>query len=505
MISTGSTQPLSNGKKKRIHGMSRTGDSDNCSRKQKTMMMLNMMGPLTAIVVAVIWFHYQSNSSDDGTGISTYRARSYNNNTESMHTDIPEWRINSHPKSSLHIGKDRCTIERMNESDMTLEKFVQDYWRQKPIILVRGPHVNSAVQNYTAKQNMIQQFATKSIPIAGIEAYAFREEQTKVFSEYLDQLSSPTASQDGSTITKAKHVNFNFGIDKYGIGNHYVVPDVINNTIQGDKNSVIENTWHFQVAIAGYGVGLPFHWHGDVFAEVLHGERRWFLYPPHVSPQFNPRTTSQHWFTEIYLPLHSENISQEIHLSECTMQPNEALYVPADWFHATLSLGEAVAITTSFAKQYKAERYSLYDSGSADHAYMIDAMEQRNFTVAIYHAQQLVRTYRSDSFVPYSWLGVIYTLQTQSLKSESDIITALNLGKDATEQCIELNPYYAPCYVWYSRQLTALSYIVAALDPHVAEEYKKHASIAKQKASKLSFDNDDELLDPRWQPKKKKM
>ena len=45
----------------------------------------------------------------------------------------------------------------------------------------------------------------------------------------------------------------------------------------------------FQLAIAGSGTGLAFHWHADVFAETLHGERRWFLFPPHVSPEFNPR------------------------------------------------------------------------------------------------------------------------------------------------------------------------------------------------------------------------
>ena len=466
--------------------------------QQKSMMMINMMGPLVAIVIAIILFHYYNNSSEEI--ISTFRA-SDNPVTDSMSS--PVWRINPHPKSSLHIGKDRCTIERMNESDMTYTKFVNEYWRQKPIILVRVPHVNTGVQNYTTRQNMIQQFATQSIPIAGIEAYAFREEQTKKFSEYLDQISNPVASQKGAT-SKAKNVDFNFGIDKYGIGDRYVVPDVINYTIQGDISSVIEHSWHFQVAIAGYGVGLPFHWHGDVFAEVLHGERRWFLYPPHISPQFNPRTTSQQWFNEIYLPTYSENKAQTSHLLECSMQPNEVLYVPADWFHATISLGEAVAVTTSFAQQYRNERYSLYDSGAADHAYMIDAMEKRNFTEAIYHAQQLVKTYRSESFVPYSWLGVVYTLQTQSLQTDTEVISSLQLGKAATEQCIELNPYYAPCYVWFSRQLIALSYILAAADSDLAAEYKNIADEARQTASTLSFDNDDELLDPRWQPKKKK-
>lgn len=474
-------------------GIEANDDIDE-SQKQKTTMMMNMISPLFAMLIAIIWYHYHSTNSDNAEGI---------NNTVSTTSDTNiEWRIDVQPTSSLHIGKDRCTIERMNERDMTYSTFINEYWRQKPIILERAPQVNAEVQNYTTKQHMIQKFATQSIPIAGIEAYAFRQEQTKVFSDYLDQLSSPNAMHTGGK-SKAKHVNFNFGVDQYGIGDHYVVPDVINSTKLGDINSVIENSWHFQVAIAGYGVGLPFHWHGDVFAEVLHGVRRWFLYPPHISPQFNPRTSSQQWFNDVYLPNYSENKAKIDDLAECTMYPNQVLYVPADWFHATLSLGEAVAITTSFAQQYRTDRYGLYDAGAADHAYMIDAVEQQNFTVAIYHAKQLVQNYRSDSFVPYSWLGVIYTLQTQNMKSESEVISSLQRGATATERCIELNPYYAPCYVWFSRQLTALSYIFASVKPDLAANYKEQASTAMQQASKLSFDNDDELLDPRWQPKRR--
>jgi Cupin-like domain len=472
-------------------------------KRSKTAMtmtmttMINTMGPLLAVVTAIVLFHFH-HSGKDGT-------IPMEDNVTEPNIYVQEWDIDPNPTSSLHIGKDRCSIERINETDMTYTRFVNEYWRRKPIILVRDPHVNRVVQTFTTKHNMMQQFATQSIPIAGVEAYAFREEQTKSFSDYLDQLSNNAVPE---TTIRAKHINFNFGIDQYGVGDHYIVPTIINFTAQsGDQHSFIEQSWHYQVAIAGYGVGLPFHWHGDVLAEVLHGVRRWFIYPPNVSPQFNPRTSSQQWFNDVYLPLksatHGRN-NDTNHLLECTMYPNEALYVPADWFHATLSLGEAVSLTTSFAQQYRHERYKIYDSGSADHAYMIDAMEKQNFTGAVYHAQQLVNKYRSDSFVPYSWLGVIYTLQTQSLQSEIEVMSTLNLGKSATEQCIKLNPYYAPCHVWYSRQLQALSHVAMTTDEKLATEYKHKANVARQAAANLSSENDDELLDPRWQPKKKK-
>lgn len=448
-------------------------------------------------MTATIWLHYES----DIAFLLTRFLASFGLPPSTDHAWRTEYAYD------LGIGKERCTIERIDEENMNYETFISHYWRRKPVILMRRRGTNVKAHQFTTKQNMMDTFASRSVPIAGVEAYAFREERTQLFAEYLSQLSSPLPSSEGvhAPNNKAKNVTFNFGMDPYGVGDIYVMPHILNDvprsTDDSNKESFnipdrIDPSWHFQVAVAGSGVGLPFHWHGDVFAEVLHGERRWFLCPPHNSPQFNPRTTSAQWLRDIYR-LYFESSSFPITLLECTMRPDEALYVPADWFHATLSLGEAISITTSFAQQYRHERYNIPHSGSTDHSLMLDAVEKRNFPKAIRHAQRLIDTYRSRSFVPYSWLGVIYTLQAPTLPSEAEITLTLQKALTAMERCIDLNPYYAPCYVWYSRQLTTLSYIV----PERQEEYQQRAVKAKQKAALLSSDTDDELLDPRWQPK----
>jgi Cupin-like domain len=448
------------------------------------------------ILIATIWRHY-------GSEVQFFRIDNFWKTIPFSAPTAPDHVWRPEYASDLGIGKDRCTIERINEESISYETFVSDYWRQKPLILLRSPETNRKAHQYTTKQNMMDTFASRSVPIAGVEAYAFREERTQLFTDYLAQLSS---EQMPSANAKAKNVTFNFGMDPYGVGDVYTVPFLLNDapkTDNDDKNMYssahhIQRSWHFQVAVAGSGVGLPFHWHGDVFAEVLHGQRRWFLFPPNNSPQFNPRTTSAQWFRDIYRPYHESSALPNA-LLECTMRPDEALYVPADWFHATLSLGEAVSITTSFAQQYRQDRYSIPQSGSTDHSYMLDALEQRDFPKALRHAHNLIETYRTQSFVPYSWLGVIYTLQAPTLQSEANIRSTLEKATAAMERCIELNPYYAPCYVWYSRQLMTLSYVL----PDRQENYQQRAARAKQMAAELSFEADDELLDPRWQPKPK--
>ena len=49
------------------------------------------------------------------------------------------------------------------------------------------------------------------------------------------------------------------------------------------------------VAKVFVGTGVPFHFHGPGFAEVIHGAKRWFLYPFEERPEFDPDRTTLEW------------------------------------------------------------------------------------------------------------------------------------------------------------------------------------------------------------------
>ncbi|XP_056262789.1 jmjC domain-containing protein 8 [Pseudoliparis swirei] len=93
--------------------------------------------------------------------------------------------------------------------------------------------------------------------------------------------------------------------------------------------------------IAGPGSGVPFHWHGPGFSEVIYGRKRWFLYPPHQEPHFHPNRTTLSWVTETYPQLPEAEAPLE-----CTISPGEVLYFPDRWWHATLNLETSVFIST---------------------------------------------------------------------------------------------------------------------------------------------------------------
>jgi hypothetical protein len=63
---------------------------------------------------------------------------------------------------------------------------------------------------------------------------------------------------------------------------------------------------------------VPFHTHGGVFAEVLHGRKRWFLAAPEKKPLFHPDETSYFWVRQLF-PM----IANQTDLLECTLGPGE--------------------------------------------------------------------------------------------------------------------------------------------------------------------------------------
>ncbi|NWT35159.1 JMJD8 protein, partial [Cardinalis cardinalis] len=97
----------------------------------------------------------------------------------------------------------------------------------------------------------------------------------------------------------------------------------------------------YSFGIAGSGSGVPFHWHGPGFSEVIFGRKRWFLYPPDRTPHFHPNETTLAWLQHTYptLPPAQRPL-------ECTLHPGEVLYFPDRWWHATLNLDTSVFIST---------------------------------------------------------------------------------------------------------------------------------------------------------------
>ncbi|PVD38232.1 hypothetical protein C0Q70_00843 [Pomacea canaliculata] len=77
-------------------------------------------------------------------------------------------------------------------------------------------------------------------------------------------------------------------------------------------------TGAYSFGLAGAGTGVPFHFHGPGFGEVIYGRKRWFMQPPEKVPHFHPNRTTLQWLYEDYPELHP--LDQPL---ECTVGQGE--------------------------------------------------------------------------------------------------------------------------------------------------------------------------------------
>ncbi|XP_063791138.1 jmjC domain-containing protein 8 isoform X2 [Pseudophryne corroboree] len=223
--------------------------------------------------------------------------------------------------------EDRCTVERRDAS-ITYAEFIDRYAYRRPVIL-RGLTDNSVFQSLCRKEHLLRAYGDRHVRLSTANTYSY-EKVDVPFREYLDHLLRP---QDLNSL--GCDTLYFFGDNNFtewgSLFQKYTPPPF----------KLPGTTGAYSFGIAGSGTGVPFHWHGPGFSEVIYGRKRWFLYPPDKTPEFNPNRTTVSWMMDTYpfLPAEDRPI-------ECTIRPGEVLYFPDRWWHATLNLDTSVFIST---------------------------------------------------------------------------------------------------------------------------------------------------------------
>jgi hypothetical protein len=125
----------------------------------------------------------------------------------------------------------------------------------------------------------------------------------------------------------------------------------------------------YSFGLGGHRSGVPFHFHGGALAEVLHGRKRWWLFPPKVRsgsgsqqeqspfdddasslpfPSFRPELSQLQWLATEY-----PSLSSSERPLQCTLGPQELLYVPAGFMHATTNLGPLSVFVSTFLDELR--------------------------------------------------------------------------------------------------------------------------------------------------------
>ncbi|NXJ16885.1 JMJD8 protein, partial [Odontophorus gujanensis] len=244
----------------------------------------------------------------------------------------------------------RCTVERTDGS-VSPALFLQRFAFSRPVIL-RGVTDNSAFQALCTRQKLLAAFGERLVRLSTANTYSYRKVDVP-FQEYVEQLLKP---QDPAAL--GSDTLYFFGDNNFtewgSLFQHYVPPPfripgtsgaysfgIAGGCQAGCRDVGSSGLAQHTFPPVGSGSGVPFHWHGPGYSEVIFGRKRWFLYPPDKTPHFHPNETTLAWLQHTYpkLPPAERPL-------ECTIRPGEVLYFPDRWWHATLNLDTSVFIST---------------------------------------------------------------------------------------------------------------------------------------------------------------
>ncbi|XP_040491545.1 jmjC domain-containing protein 8 isoform X1 [Ursus maritimus] len=247
----------------------------------------------------------------------------------------------------------RCAVER--RADLSYSEFVQHYAFSRPVIL-QGLTDNSRFRALCSRERLLASFGDSVVRLSTANTYSYRKGELPhpaaqlasilqaasagphqplpavdlPFQEYVEHLLHP---QDPTSL--GNNTLYFFGDNNFSewasLFQHYSPPPF----------SLLGTTTAYSFGIAGAGSGVPFHWHGPGFSEVIYGRKRWFLYPPEKTPEFHPNKTTLTWLQDTY-----PTLAPSVRPLECTVQAGEVLYFPDRWWHATLNLDTSVFIST---------------------------------------------------------------------------------------------------------------------------------------------------------------
>nr|XP_048722190.1 jmjC domain-containing protein 8 isoform X3 [Caretta caretta] len=180
------------------------------------------------------------------------------------------------------MEEDHCTVERRDAS-LTYSQFIDQYAFSRPVV-IQGITDNSEFQALCTRNKLLAEFGDRLVRLSTANTYSYRKVDVP-FQEYVEHLLEPQdlASLGSDTLYFFGDNNFT----EWGsLFQKYMPPPF---RIPGTSGA-------YSFGIAGSGSGVPFHWHGPGYSEVIFGRK--------------------------------------------------VLYFPDRWWHATLNLDTSVFIST---------------------------------------------------------------------------------------------------------------------------------------------------------------
>lgn len=231
------------------------------------------------------------------------------------------------------LGTSVCNIERISVTDLDTERFEKEFRFKKPVLVAFPNGAADWTDPHKWSQGDLRktygQWQTSSGSSVEIVRAGGNGDTRQSFIDFLDGLMRQTKPESA----EAKFYLFDRDFYK-----------------ESDLPSTLKLPPYFAVSddlddsiffLGASGSGVVFHKHADTWNGVVFGNKRWFLYPISKTPPGGVYHgyTLLDWVERVY-----PNLEDKDKPLECVQRGGEILYLPEGYYHATLNLGDTIAV-----------------------------------------------------------------------------------------------------------------------------------------------------------------
>ena len=254
-----------------------------------------------------------------------------------------------HPgfKLPLSLTSERCDFD--VRLGLMPEEFLRDYLSiQRPVLIRNGIGNWANLRHKWQRSNMDAKYGKLSfkrviIPYAnenGLNAsiVTLHDFLLELMSLHASQL---TSQQPGDFLTSLPPYIFDSLSSESPLMADFAIPAVLDPKV----TQITTQTVHFYIGPPLSGT--PVHFHRSAWNALVHGKKRWFLYPPRTSLY-----SKQHiwlWYNDVYLDRQDA--------LECVQSAGDVIFVPDLWAHGVVNLQETVGFASEFI--YGSSEFSL--------------------------------------------------------------------------------------------------------------------------------------------------
>ncbi|CAL1543347.1 unnamed protein product [Lymnaea stagnalis] len=230
-------------------------------------------------------------------------------------------------------GSDVCSVERVSVHDLSPERFEEEF-RFKKSVLVTFPKGSAGWTDpyQWSRQGLVDAYSSWAIHSGQSLEIVRAGGNAKHKTSFLDFVEKLLDNPKNGT-----QEPMNYGFDR-----HFYWETKLPETLRLPKYFQVNNVTEDSIFFLGSSMtGVVFHKHSDTWNGVVYGQKRWFLYPTNKSPPggIHHGYSLLDWVNNVY-----PNLPEADKPMECVQEAGEILYLPEGMYHATLNLGDTIAL-----------------------------------------------------------------------------------------------------------------------------------------------------------------